>query len=959
MLKKLLYIVVILLTSSVIFTYSQVDDIEKNYLYLEDDKKLDALLQLSKHYALTESEKTIDYAVKGLKLAKEQNDFYKQAELHYFAALAYSSFDSTKQAVEHFNHALIFFQKTNNEEKRYEVFGRIGDIYFKNKKFKDALNNYAQQINIAKQDRSNVNLAVALNNHAAANYAIGSIDEALNDYHKELEIRERLYDQQGVANVLNKIGNIHGMRREDKIALKYFNNELRIREEINDRAGLADVYNNIGRIIDDWGNYEEALEYFNKESDIRRSIGKPEGIAKAFFWLGSTNNKLRKYDKAIDYFKKELEQYKSISNTEGVADAYSHLGLVYSRWNKLKEAVQNFNSELEIRQEINDKKGEAKANFNIADVYNRAKNYSEALRYYEKELNINQQLNDTKKVAIALESIGRLYYKVNQPYQAVAYFQDQMEIEKKAGNRPGVVSAMQNIGSIYKSTKNYDKAESVLNEASILTKEEYGAEHPEYAKSLITLSDLYLSMKNFKQAESIAKEAIKINESALGTNHPDYAVAVSNLATIYNAMGMIQKADSLYSTALEIMQQELGENFAYFKVKDFEVLKKDRDLKDYQLREERTLRKLLDQRNQLLTISDSLNAISLIREKETREKKERENIYLRDIQRIKNLEIAKNEAEISEKNTWVTSLIVAAGLLMITAGSILNRFLLKKKNNELLSEKNSQLEDYNEKLLVSQDNLKRTNEEKDKYLKIIDAELENAAAYVVSLLPEPLMNGSVQATWRYIPSTKLGGDSFGYHWVDNKHLAIYLIDVCGHGVGSALFSISVLNTVKFQNLPKTDFRQPELVLKNLNKRFQMTNHNDMYFTIWYGVYNKETKELEYACGGHPPALLIDSKGNLQKLYSKNLFIGGLPDYDYKSQKVKIENESVIYIFSDGVYEIEKPNGEMLQIEELERFLSDNIRANGSELDAYYKYLTKLSTKEKLDDDFSILRVKLS
>ena len=69
------------------------------------------------------------------------------------------------------------------------------------------------------------------------------------------------------------------------------------------------------------------------------------------------------------------------------------------------------------------------------------------------------------------------------------------------------------------------------------------------------------------------------------------------------------------------------------------------------------------------------------------------------------------------------------------------------------------------------------------------AELAEAADYVISLLPDPL-DGEVTTEWKFIPSTQLGGDSFGYHWLDDDNLAMYLLDVCGHGVGAALLSIS-------------------------------------------------------------------------------------------------------------------------------------------------------------------------
>ena len=90
----------------------------------------------------------------------------------------------------------------------------------------------------------------------------------------------------------------------------------------------------------------------------------------------------------------------------------------------------------------------------------------------------------------------------------------------------------------------------------------------------------------------------------------------------------------------------------------------------------------------------------------------------------------------------------------------------------------------------------------------------------------------------FVPSVELGGDAFGYHWLDSDHFAIYLLDVCGHGVKAALLSISAMNVLRNQSLASTDFRSPTEVLAGLNKAFQMDRHNDMYFTMWYGVFDK-------------------------------------------------------------------------------------------------------------------------
>jgi sigma-B regulation protein RsbU (phosphoserine phosphatase) len=112
---------------------------------------------------------------------------------------------------------------------------------------------------------------------------------------------------------------------------------------------------------------------------------------------------------------------------------------------------------------------------------------------------------------------------------------------------------------------------------------------------------------------------------------------------------------------------------------------------------------------------------------------------------------------------------------------------------------------------------------------MLASELTQAARYVRSLLPEKRSTGSIRADWRFIPSTDLGGDSFGYDWIDDDHFAFYLLDVSGHGVGAALLSVSALNALRSQSLPQTDFHQPGQVLAALNRAFQMDQQDGLYF----------------------------------------------------------------------------------------------------------------------------------
>ncbi|MFQ3671359.1 MAG: SpoIIE family protein phosphatase [Verrucomicrobiia bacterium] len=239
--------------------------------------------------------------------------------------------------------------------------------------------------------------------------------------------------------------------------------------------------------------------------------------------------------------------------------------------------------------------------------------------------------------------------------------------------------------------------------------------------------------------------------------------------------------------------------------------------------------------------------------------------------------------------------------------------------------------------------------------KALANELEEAADYVRSLLPRPV-EGEISTAWQFISSTSLGGDSFGYHWIDEDHFAVYLLDVCGHGVGAALLSVSAMNVLRSQALPQTDFREPSQVLAGLNEAFDMEKQNQMYFTMWYGVYRKRQRNLVFSSGGHPPAILLRPGEAPRSLRTQGLVIGGLTGAKFKTDISEVPPGSQLYLFSDGVYEITRPDGTMMQLADLVDTLVGTEGKGTAKLEAVLAKARAEGGSDQFDDDYSMLEV---
>lgn len=235
-------------------------------------------------------------------------------------------------------------------------------------------------------------------------------------------------------------------------------------------------------------------------------------------------------------------------------------------------------------------------------------------------------------------------------------------------------------------------------------------------------------------------------------------------------------------------------------------------------------------------------------------------------------------------------------------------------------------------------------------------ELDEAENYVTSLLPEKIDDPALSSDWVFKSSTELGGDCFGYGWLDENRFAVYLLDVCGHGVGAALLSVSAMNSLRSRTLSGVDFGEPDRVLCALNSAFDMDSQNGMFFTLWYGVYDKSSRELSYASGGHPPAILVSADGTSRRLTTNGFIIGGMSPMSFKKASVQIAPGSKLYVFSDGVYEVEKPDGHTMSLDEFAAELPAPPLPGLSKVESMMRFSKDAQGRESFEDDFSLCEI---
>jgi serine phosphatase RsbU (regulator of sigma subunit) len=87
-------------------------------------------------------------------------------------------------------------------------------------------------------------------------------------------------------------------------------------------------------------------------------------------------------------------------------------------------------------------------------------------------------------------------------------------------------------------------------------------------------------------------------------------------------------------------------------------------------------------------------------------------------------------------------------------------------------------------------------------------------------------------------------------------------------------------------------------------------------------------------------------------------VGILPDFPYASTEYTLAAPARLFLFSDGAYEITRPDGTLLEFEDFEEVLTRAVPEGASELEDLLHFARNVNGSKDLDDDFSIIKMTI-
>ena len=272
------------------------------------------------------------------------------------------------------------------------------------------------------------------------------------------------------------------------------------------------------------------------------------------------------------------------------------------------------------------------------------------------------------------------------------------------------------------------------------------------------------------------------------------------------------------------------------------------------------------------------------------------------------------------------------------------------------------LEEENRKLEESNQSLKKAYE-------TIRDDLDAAARMQQSLLPPAGTIHGIHCSSLFLPASVVAGDVFNFFPIGSNSVGFYLLDVSGHGIPAAMLSVTlskVLTTRPEASSPLVEqtregsaytIRPPHEALSELNDRFQ--DQDDMYFTMVYGVLDKDSGCLRLAQAGHPAPILLRNNRPPESLGDGGFPLGMLPDRSFDALEYQVEKGDRLFLCSDGILECNNFAGEEFGQQRLMQLLNEHRQ---SSLDTLLKSLQSTmhqwAGSTEFADDATLLALEL-
>lgn len=210
---------------------------------------------------------------------------------------------------------------------------------------------------------------------------------------------------------------------------------------------------------------------------------------------------------------------------------------------------------------------------------------------------------------------------------------------------------------------------------------------------------------------------------------------------------------------------------------------------------------------------------------------------------------------------------------------------------------------------------------------------------------------------RTTPAKEIGGDFYDFFELGTDKLGLIVADVSGKGVPAAFFMAvarTLIRAVAFT------LHEPGPCLQQVNRLLFQHNIPGMFVSVFYGILNTKSWEMEYANGGHLPPYLIPGNGDdvMPLKGGDGVVLGVQDEIPYEQDSVVIDPGGALFFYTDGVTEAFDGDRNQFSDERLIKYLLENRSLSAHALtENAFAFINMFTGDAPQSDDITSLVIK--
>lgn len=209
-----------------------------------------------------------------------------------------------------------------------------------------------------------------------------------------------------------------------------------------------------------------------------------------------------------------------------------------------------------------------------------------------------------------------------------------------------------------------------------------------------------------------------------------------------------------------------------------------------------------------------------------------------------------------------------------------------------------------------------------------------------------------------IPARLIGGDYYDFYPLYNGKIRIIIGDVMGKGIPAAM--LMILTRGAFRSASESTQSPGETISAMNNALYKDLRTLNSFVTVFCTDWDPNTGQFTYANAGHCPPVFLRKGVEQQNIPPiKGVMLGGLPDQKYSDEVIQLQDEDLVFFYTDGIVEAKNRAGEMFKLDRLVQLLEKNWERDASEIEnKVVESITQFTQQLPQRDDITMVTLKI-